>query len=315
MPAERMEEMNKEVDALYRIAEFERKTPKEKWELGWDWQQPGVLPGVLNKLVAKQLIAVTYKSVRYTNYKMTELGWNTFREIETGKFEEQQADEVLSRVEPHKITLPDNLFEDIVGYQDVKELLREVLQLDDQFHVLLVGPPALAKTMFLCDIELAVGTSAMWVVGSAASKAGVWDQVAERKPRILLITELEKMNPVDTAGLLSLMEGGRLARAKVHRAMDVIVKAKVVADANRVGKLPDELLSRFARKYLAPYDAKDFLKVVEHVLARREGLSDDDASKVALKLLGKTQDVRDAIRVGRLAKRVGVDRAVELLGM
>lgn len=305
----------KEVIALHRIADFESKTPREKWQLGWDWQQVGVLPGVLNKLIERQLIEVTYKSVRYTNYKMTELGWKTEKEIGEGELDDQLAGEVLSRIEPGKIVLPDSLFADIVGYDDVKELLREILLLEDQFHVLLIGPPALAKTMFLSDIELAVGTSAMWVVGSAASKAGVWDQVAERRPRILLITELEKMNPVDTAGLLSLMEGGRLARAKVHRAMDVIVKAKVVADANRVGKLPDELLSRFARKYLAPYEAKDFLKVVEHVLERREGLSGDDASKVAIKLLGKTQDVRDAIRVGRLAKRVGVDRAVELLGM
>ena len=111
------------------------------------------------------------------------------------------------------------------------------------------------------------------------------------------------------------MEGGRLARTKVHRAMDVVVKAKIIADANRVGRLPDELLSRFARKHLAPYEAKDFLRVVEHVLSRREGLSEDDASKVALKLLGKTQDVRDAVRVGRLATRVGVDRAAVLLGM
>ncbi len=315
MSVERMAEMkDKEIAALYRIAEFETKTPKEKWQLGWDWQNVGVMPATINKLIEKQFVVVTYKSVRYTNYKMTELGWDTFKQIEEGKLSDKQAGDAIDQAGPPRtIIVPDNLFEDIVGYGDIKELLREVLQLEDQFHVLLVGPPALAKTMFLNDIERAAGNSAMWIVGSAASKAGIWDQVADRRPGVLLITELEKMNPVDTAGLLSLMEGGRLARAKVHRAMDVVVKAKVVADANRVGKLPDELLSRFALKYLAPYEAKDFLRVVEHVLTRREQLSEDDASKVAIKILGKTQDVRDAIRVGRLAKRVGVDRAVELL--
>ena len=309
------------MEAMYRIAEFETKAPKEKWQLGWDWQNVGVVPATLNKLIEKQLIEVTYKSVRYTNYMMTKLGWDTFQKIKEraqagGELDEEGSSDIIGQVPAAaQIVLPDDLFADIVGYEDVKDLLREVLMLEEQFHVLLIGPPALSKTMFLSDIERAIGSRAMWIVGSAASKAGVGEIVADRKPKVLLITELEKMNPVDTAGLLSLMEGGRLSRAKVHRAMDVVVKVKIVADANRVGRLPDELLSRFARKYLAPYEAKDFLRVVEHVLSRREGLSEEDASKVALKLLGKTQDVRDAVRVGRLASRVGVDRAVVLLGM
>jgi Holliday junction DNA helicase RuvB len=304
----------KEQEALQRAVEFESTAPKEEWDnLGWSWQQVGVMPATLNKLIVKQLIKVSYQSVRYTQYKLTPLGKTTFEEIKNAEWSKNPVSDVDSLEPIVELLSPEEMFADIIGYDDVKELLREVVLLDEQLHVLLAGPPAIAKTMFLNDIELALGTKAMWVVGSAASKAGVWDKIAERRPQVLLITELEKMAIGDTAGLLSLMEGGRLARVKVHRDMDVIVKVKIVADANRINYLPPELLSRFAVKKLEPYGPEDFQKVVKHVLVRREHLDEDAAARVALQLLGKTQDVRHAVRVGRLSKRVGVDKAIRLL--
>ena len=72
-------------------------------------------------------------------------------------------------------------------------------------HVLLAGPPALAKSLFLWDIEQVYGEQAIWLIGSATSKAGLWDLVAEHERRILLIDELDKMSAADTAALISLM--------------------------------------------------------------------------------------------------------------
>lgn len=60
-------------------------------------------------------------------------------------------------------------------------------------RVLLAGPPALAKTLFLLDIERACGEKAIWLVDSATSKAGLWDLVAERQPQVLLIDELDNL--------------------------------------------------------------------------------------------------------------------------
>jgi len=53
--------------------------------------------------------------------------------------------------------------------------------------------------------------------------------------------------------------------------------------------------------------------VVKGVLVRKEGLSNDMAEEIARKLDGRSQDVRDAIRIARLAPQVGVDRAISLL--
>jgi Holliday junction DNA helicase RuvB len=137
--------------------------------------------------------------------------------------------------------------------------------------------------------------------------------VAEREPWILLIDELDKMNAADTAALLSLMEGGRLVRAKKGRTLDATISVKVVAATNQVVKLSPELKSRFAIRKLKPYDAAQYRTVVKRVLIRREDVNPDLAEEVAKKLEGKSQDVRDAIRVARLSPQLSVDKAIHLL--
>ena len=182
-------------------------------------------------------------------------------------------------------------------------------------HVLLAGPPALAKSLFLWDIERAAGDRAIWLVGSATSKAGLWDLVAERQPQIILIDELDKMNVADTAALLSIMEGGRLVRAKRGRELDISNPLKVVAASNHLHILSPELRSRFAIRKLTAYNRSDYLTVVRGVLVRRENLDHELADEVAHQLDGLSQDVRDAVRVTRLAPRLGVEKAIELLGI
>ncbi|MFC1965758.1 AAA family ATPase [Chloroflexota bacterium] len=180
-------------------------------------------------------------------------------------------------------------------------------------HVLLAGPPALAKSLFLWDIERAAGERAIWLVGSATSKAGLWDIISDRQPQILLIDELDKMNAADTAALLSVMEGGRLVRAKRGRELNLHNQLTVVAASNRLSKLSPELKSRFAIRTLSAYSRKDFLTVVRGVLASRENLNPETADVIARQLDGHTQDVRDAIRVARLTPQLGVSRAIDLL--
>ena len=47
----------------------------------------------------------------------------------------------------------------------------------------------------------------------------------------------------------------------------------------------------------------------------REGLDHAAAEEIAATLTGVSQDVRDAIRVARLVPQLGVQVAVELLGL
>jgi holliday junction DNA helicase RuvB len=47
-----------------------------------------------------------------------------------------------------KITKDDRLFKDIIGYDHIKRLFRMALDANSATHILLIGPPASAKTMF-----------------------------------------------------------------------------------------------------------------------------------------------------------------------
>jgi len=87
------------------------------------------------------------------------------------------------------------------------------------------------------------GRQALWLVGSATSKAGLWDLVVERESQILLIDELDKMSVADTTALLSLMEGGRLVCARNGNSSDSVAgaRAQQYLGVSVVGALMHEL--------------------------------------------------------------------------
>lgn len=295
----------RDVESLKKIVAHEATMNEDQKRIGWEWVNVQLYPATIHRLLIKGLVDCTYKSSKHTQFMSSEAGKSLAQE----GIVKEPAESLTKYLEE----LPDTLFSDIVGYNDTKELIINSLLVEKPVHILLWGPPSIAKTMFLLDLEEVGGEQALWLLGSGASKAGMWDLIAERRPRWLLIDELEKMTLVDTAGLLSLMEKGRIVRAKVGRRLDEKLDVWVIASANRITNLSPELLSRFAICKLYEYNAEEFRKVVINVLIRREGIVEDDAAKIAMRLLGKSRDVRDAIRVARLSRRVGVDRAVDLL--
>lgn len=295
-----------DIELLTEIARFEDSTDMEKeYKTGWCWRHVRVWPATLSRLFKEGYLENVFRSNSYTGYRLSDVGKGLVASAET-----DESDEVSTSPIP-----ADDLFQDIIGHDDVKELLTACLLAEKPVHVLLAGPPALAKSLFLWDIERAAGERAIWLVGSATSKAGLWDIVSEREPQILLIDELDKMNAADTAALLSMMEGGRLVRAKRGRELNLSNPLRVVAASNRLNTLSPELKSRFAIQKLTAYSRSEYLTVVRGVLLRREGLDQEKADEVARRLDGVSQDVRDAIRVARLAPRLGVRKAIRLLGI
>lgn len=291
-------------DLLARMLDFETSCNPERYPLGWEWHDVGAVPITLMRLVTQGFLSIEYKSNNHTYYKLTPKG----RTI---------AHEALSAPEPETMTelpaITGDIFGDIEGYDDAKELITCSLMLDRPIHVLLYGPPALAKTMFLRSLEQFGGSNAMWVSGSAASQAGIWDELAARRPRWLLIDELEKMPLVETASLLNLMENGRIVRVKSKRNLDIELTCWVIATANTIHRLPPELLSRFARVEVKEYNTVDYEQVIINVLTRREEVDEKTAREIAKALMGKTRDVRDAVRVARMSKKTDVETAVRLL--
>ena len=294
-----------DLELLNEIAKFEETHDMEKeYKIGWGWRHVRIWPATLSRLFKDGYLDNVFRSNSHTGYRLSELGKAVITKA---------ANEPVQTPQNQKLSLPDDLFEDIIGHDEVKELLRACLMAEKPVHVLLTGPPALAKTLFLWDIERVTGEKSIWLVGSATSKAGLWDMVAERQPQIILIDELDKMNAADTAALLSMMEGGRLVRAKKGRELDLNNPVWIIAASNKMDMLSPELRSRFAIRRLNAYSRDEYLTVVKGVLVRRENVLPETAEKIAVELDGHSQDVRDSIRVARLAPQIGVDRAVELL--
>jgi Holliday junction DNA helicase RuvB len=293
-----------DIELLNEIAKFEGSADMEKeFKIGWSWRHVRIWPATLSRLFKDGYLENVFRSNSYTGYRLSELG----KKLTTGAKSEEPAQTTDEPIPA------DGLFADIIGHDEVKELLMACLLAEKPVHVLLAGPPALAKSLFLWDIERAAGERAIWLVGSATSKAGLWDIVAERHPQIILIDELDKMNAADTAALLSMMEGGRLVRAKRGRELNLSNQLRVIAASNRFTMLSPELKSRFAIRKLSAYSRSDYLIVVKGVLVRREGLTQELADEVARRLDGISQDVRDAIRVARLVPQLGIDKAIKLL--
>src|SRR6266498_2906193 len=107
-------------------------------------------------------------------------------------------------------------FENIVGNADTKLILNKAILSRKPVHVLLVGKPGCAKTMFLTEIMHSFKSS-MFLVGSNTTKAGLVNQLFERRPKIVLIDELEKMSNTDQTSLLHLMETGIISETKINK--------------------------------------------------------------------------------------------------
>jgi holliday junction DNA helicase RuvB len=89
----------------------------------------------------------------------------------------------------------DKLFEDIIGYDDIKRLFRMAINANDPVHILLIGPPASAKTLFMRTLTQL--QNSYFTDGSNSTKAGMIDYIFNNEPKYLLIDEIDKMSTKD----------------------------------------------------------------------------------------------------------------------
>jgi len=269
----------------------------------------GAGKGMRNALTDLQLIEVVEKNKGDINIppELIPLVREYLDESE-GKVELDKIKEDDEQVE-----IPKDLFDVVVGYEDVKKLFSMSLRAEQPVHILLVGPPATAKSVFLMELKRL--DKCRFAIGGTSSKAGIVDFIIDQRPRYILIDELEKMDMKDYSALLSLMADGIVARLKKGMTEEIRVKTWVFAAVNKDENLPSELKSRFAKVYLTEYTEQDFKKVTNAVLIKREHVNEDIAAKIADKVALRSRDVREAQRIARLygnGQHMSIDEVVEL---
>jgi len=295
-----------DLELLRQIAEHEQTIDWSKpgAELGWEWSDVRIQPATLTRLFLEGLLDNPYRSNSCTGYRLSELGKQVLIAEETLR------EPVYAQTE---IEIPDDLFSVIEGYQDLKDLVRMVLDSEKPVHLLFTGVPASAKTMFLMELAR---LGAPYVLGSQTTRSGMADLLFSTEPRILLIDEIDRIGTRDISVLLSLMATGIVSETKHGKRRSSTLTTKVFAASNTL-RMPAELLSRFMVLEFKPYSLDEFLTVATNVLVKQEDISPDLAAYIAQRiwqLSARFPDPRQAVRVARLARTKGeVDGVFELL--
>ena len=142
-------------------------------------------------------------------------------------------------------------FENILGYDDIKDIVKRALDAEDNYNLLFTGPPASAKTLFLLGIiEYKKG---VYFDGSNTTNR-ILDVLEEKRPKIICIDELDKMQRQFQEKLLNFMESGHVKIDLIRRQYDFKIKgAKIFGACNEITRLSKPLQSRFTAQSLAAH--------------------------------------------------------------
>ena len=194
------------------------------------------------------------------------------------------------------------LFDEVVGFADIKGLFKMAILAERPVHLLLCGPPASAKSLFMRSLTRL--ERSYYAVGSSSTKSGIFDYLFEHRPRYFILDELEKMNKKDQTSLLNLMESGILSELKHKQRRITQLKTWVFASCNSTDKLLQPLITRFRVIQFKPYTEEEFVEIVVNVLDREENVDRDVALVIADGVFNglKSSNIRECIRIARLAK-------------
>jgi Holliday junction DNA helicase RuvB len=210
--------------------------------------------------------------------------------------------------------VPGDFWSTVEGYDDLRELIVRSIKANNPVHVLLVGPPSTGKTVMLMEVERLRGS--IYITGEKITKAGLAEILLNRKPRYLIVDEIDKVDDVETLSVLNtLMESQRLVIVQHSKSVDIPMKVWVFAAANEIRKFRQDFLDRFAVIHLKPYDRETMKRVIVKVLVLRERVDRRLAEYIADKVVSTPfATVRDAVRLARLAKtREEVDKYWSIL--
>jgi Holliday junction DNA helicase RuvB len=288
-------------DTLTEALKLHKENDGKSW-LGFEWYEVHTAPQILNMMVAARILDITFSSHSSTHYMVRDP--DTVAQALTALEGPVDSDE--------EVEIPANLFDVIVGHDKVKKVFNLSLASPRPVHILLVGPVATAKSLFLSELARLAG--ARFALGSTSSRAGIAEYLLLEKPRYLILDEIDKMDMKDLSVLLTLMESGTVSRLKKRMTEEEQLTCWVFAGANSVAKLPTELKSRFLVLRLLAYSDSEFREVSRAVLTKREGTSGPLSDYVIEQVLAHSRDVRDCVKIARLAAtREDVDELVRLM--
>jgi holliday junction DNA helicase RuvB len=133
--------------------------------------------------------------------------------------------------------------------------------------ILLRGPPASAKTLFLQSLTKLMDS--YFIDCGNATKSGIVDYVFEHKPKYLLLDELDKLSRKDQTFLLNLIETGIVSETKYNKTRKIVLETSVFATSNNIEKIIIPLQSRFFIVNMHAYTYEQFHQITIRLLTSR----------------------------------------------
>jgi Holliday junction DNA helicase RuvB len=208
----------------------------------------------------------------------------------------------------HVSNLPpeEKFFSDIVGYSDIKKLFMKSIISKEPVHILLTGPPACSKTVFLLEMLEGLDNS-YFIDAVGASGAGLVNHLFENDVKYLLVDEIDKLKKNDQTALLNVMETGILSETKMKgKTRQKKMTVWIFATSNEISKISKPLRSRFMELHLDEYSLDEFMEITRRLLAKKYRLDTQIAEKIAFSVWNKMQskDIRDVLQIAKLTTSI-----------
>jgi replication-associated recombination protein RarA len=197
------------------------------------------------------------------------------------------------------------LFSEIEGYDDIRRLIMKCILSPEPIHVILDGPPASGKTIFLLSMQKGLYNS-YFVDCTNATGPGMIDYLFKHDVKYLLLDEVEKMSKSDQNVLLNVLETGVLTSTKVRKTASKKMNLSVFATTNDIDAISKPFRSRFIELSLPSYTYEEFCNIAIELLGNRYEHTEEVSVKIADTVWNKikSKDVRDILSIGKLSKTV-----------
>ena len=289
------------IDVLEKAVEIEDNGgTAHPWKSGWNFSDVGCSPQSLTQIVQTPYIDISTRPSSDPNtYKLTDL-----ESVKTvlKNFDEPAEEETVSEEnEQEPDGLPDDIFDNIIGHDEVKNLFHRMVQTEEQIHFSLQGESSTAKSVFLTELDRLDG--AKYRSASGMTEAGLLDILMEQRPKYLLFDEIDKADNECYTPLYELTEHGRVQKTISGKDIDIELNCNIIVTLNHPEKLPEELRKRLITLRFEEYSDEEYIKVVSGVLQDKYELSDEIASYIAeyhLNELGE-KNVREPEQIAKLA--------------
>jgi MoxR-like ATPase len=192
-----------------------------------------------------------------------------------------------------------------VGYDDIKLLLYKMITSKYTNSIMLTGPHASLKTVFILELLDHFRGKAYFVDGTAASGMGIIDYLFDHTDlKFLLIDEIDKLNKNDQKVLLNVMETGILSDVKAKKnksARQTKMHLSIYATSNDTSNILAPLLGRFIKLYLPEYSLEIFTEICQKLLSRKYDKDHETIQAIIRYVWEHSRDVREVIAIAKIA--------------